>query len=135
VSEVCVRVLAGDEHFALPVSGVLSISELGEVAPVPGGPPELLGVRNLRGRVIPVIDLATMLGISDETDRKWIVVSELDGLHGGFAVTEIVDVGELGDATEEADSPYLSGAILVDGALVGVVDLAVILNALSPAAA
>ena len=57
-----VRFRVGDESFALPVGQVLEVAELGSLAPVPGAPPSVLGVRNLRGQVLPVIDLAGVLG-------------------------------------------------------------------------
>ena len=132
MSRVHVRVLAGGEHYALPVTGVLEIADTGKVTPVPGAPPGVLGVRNLRGQVIPVIDLATMLGLSDDAESERIVVTEDGSLRAALAVTSTVDVGELGAATEEVESPYLSGAILVDGALVGIVDVPALLAATAP---
>jgi purine-binding chemotaxis protein CheW len=132
MSAVHVRVIAGGEHYALPVGDVLEISEVGEVSPVPGAPPTLTGVRNLRGQVLPVIDLATVLGLGDEADRERIVVTEDRGRRGALAVTEIVDVGELGETTAEAESPYVSGSLLVDGVLVGVLDVGAVLDALTP---
>jgi len=135
MTAVHVRVIAGGEHYALPVDQVLEISELGEIAPVPGAPPEVMGVRNLRGQVIPVVDLATVLGVGDDAERERIVVTEVLGRRGGLAVTEIVDVGELGEENSEVESPYLSGAVLEGGDLVGIVDGAAILDAITPAAA
>jgi purine-binding chemotaxis protein CheW len=132
MSRVHVRVLAGGEHYALPVTAVLEIADTGQVTPVPGAPAGVLGVRNLRGQVIPVIDLATMLGLSDEAESERIVVTEDGSLRAALAVTATVDVGELGAATEEVESPYLSGAILVDGALVGIVDVPALLAATAP---
>jgi purine-binding chemotaxis protein CheW len=135
MSAVYVRVIAGREHYAIPVDQVLEISELGNVSPVPGAGPELMGVRNLRGSVVPVIDLATALGLADDTGRGRIVVTEAGGTRGGLAVTEIVDVGELPEATEEAESRHLDGAVLVDGQLVGVIDVGAVLGATTGAAA
>lgn len=132
MSRVHVRVLAGGEHYALPVEEVLEIAELGQVTPVPGAPSGVLGVRNLRGQVIPVIDLATMLGLSSEDGNERIVVAEDSGRRAALAVTATVDVGELGAATEEVDSSYLSGAVLVDGALVGIVDVPAVLAVVAP---
>jgi purine-binding chemotaxis protein CheW len=132
MSRVHVRVLAGGEHYALPVSAVLEIAELGHVTPVPGAPSGVLGVRNLRGQVIPVIDLATMLGLSADDASERIVVTE-DGTHrAALAVTDTVDVGELGAATEQVESHYLSGALLVEDALVGLVDVPALLAAVAP---
>jgi chemotaxis signal transduction protein len=132
MSDVHVRVRVGGEDYALRVDGVLEIGELGEVSPIPGARPEVLGVRNLRGQVIPVFDLATLfaLGGAGEPDR--IVVVEDGDLRAGFAVEGIVDVGALPDATAAAESDYLSGATLIEGALVGVIDLPAVLEALAP---
>jgi purine-binding chemotaxis protein CheW len=132
MSRVHVRVVAGGEHYALPVEAVLEITEIGQVTPVPGAPSGVLGVRNLRGQVIPVIDLATVLGLSGEVESERIVVTEDGDLRAALAVTSTDDVGELGAATEEVESPYLSGAILVEDALVGIVDVPALLAAVSP---
>jgi purine-binding chemotaxis protein CheW len=131
MSTVHIRVIAAAEHYAIPVDQVLEVSEFGDVAPVPGAPPEVVGVRNLRGQVIPVIDLATVLGLSDDAERQRIVITEVGARRGGLAVTEIVDVGELAEATERPESPYLAGAVLADGALVGVIDVPALMNAVS----
>lgn len=47
----------GDEEYGLPVSAVNSIIRFEEPTPVPRSPSAVLGVVNLRGRVIPVVDL------------------------------------------------------------------------------
>jgi len=132
MNRVHVRVLAGGEHYALPVTAVLEIAEFGQVTPVPGAPSGVLGVRNLRGQVIPVIDLATMLGLAPDAESERIVVADDGSRRAALAVTATMDVGELGAATEEVESPYLSGAVLVDGALVGIVDVEALLAAVAP---
>jgi purine-binding chemotaxis protein CheW len=132
MNRVHVRVLAGGEHYALPVTAVLEIAEFGQVTPVPGAPSGVLGVRNLRGQVIPVIDLATMLGLAPDGESERIVVADDGSRRAALAVTATMDVGELGAATEEVESPYLSGAVLVDGALVGIVDVEALLAAVAP---
>jgi purine-binding chemotaxis protein CheW len=132
MSRVHVRVLAGGEHYALPVAAVIEIAELGQVTPVPGAPSGVLGVRNLRGQVIPVIDLATMLDLSADAESQRIVVAEDGSRRAALAVTDTVDVGELGPATEEVESSFLSGAILVGDALVGIVDVPALLAAVAP---
>jgi purine-binding chemotaxis protein CheW len=128
---VHVRVLAGREHYAIPVDSVLEIAEHSQISEVPGAPAEVLGVRNLRGQVIPVIDLAASLGLTS-SEKERIVVVDDGGRLAGLAVDAVVDVGALGEVTEEVDSPYLRGALLVDGALVGVIDIAALFARLSP---
>jgi chemotaxis signal transduction protein len=132
MTAVHVRVLAGGEHYAIPVDDVLEIADHGEVSEVPGAPPEVLGVRNLRGQVIPVIDLAGALDLRGSSDRDRIVVVEDSGRLAGLAVDGVVDVGALGAATEEVESPYLRGGLLVEGALVGVIDIAALFARVAP---
>ena len=51
----------GEEHYGLPVSSVVSIVRYETTTPVPRSPEAVLGVVNLRGRVLPVIDLGLRL--------------------------------------------------------------------------
>jgi chemotaxis signal transduction protein len=130
VSGVHVRVGVGREQYALPVETVLEVVEHGELTPVPGSRAEIIGVFNLRGRVIPVIALATILGLPAEEPER-IVVVEHDERSAGLAVDAVIDVGELPAASEQVDSPYLTGAVLLDGTLVGVLDAAAVLASVS----
>ena len=119
-----VRFRVGSENYALPVAQVLEVADLGQLAPVPGSPPAVLGVRNLRGQVLPVIDLATVLGTGRDGPAEKLVITEEAGRRAGLAIDEVTDVGELGGPVQETDSPFLSGSMLVEGELVGIVDVA-----------
>src|SRR5262245_19962235 len=54
-------------EFALPIEDIAEILQMVLITPVPEVPPWVAGVVNLRGRVIPVIDLRTRLGIEPRT--------------------------------------------------------------------
>jgi purine-binding chemotaxis protein CheW len=119
-----VRFRVGNESFALPVTQVLEVADLDALAPVPGAPPSVLGVRNLRGRVLPVIDLATVLGTPrGDTPAEKLVITEEAGRRAGLAIDQVTDVGELTGPMQETDSPFLSGSTLAEGELVGIVDV------------
>jgi chemotaxis signal transduction protein len=129
MSAVHVRVRVGGEEYALPVTAVSEVAEYAEVTPIPGSPAHVLGAINLRGQVVPVLDLATVLGTGDAaTARGRIVIAEHGGVHAGLAVEDVLDVGELADGRAEAESPYLTAASLVDGRMVGIVDVAAVLS-------
>jgi purine-binding chemotaxis protein CheW len=119
-----VRMRVGKEAYALPVEHVIEVAELGDIAPVPGAASTVLGVRNLRGQVLPVFDLAAIFGVAREGGPSRLVVAEHDGRRAGFAVDAVTDVGELPPPTEEGRSEFLRGAALDGGDLVGVVDVA-----------
>jgi purine-binding chemotaxis protein CheW len=53
----------GGERYALPLADLAGVLPLGRLTPVPGAPPELLGLINGRGRVCCVVDLARLLGL------------------------------------------------------------------------
>ena len=130
--ETCVRVRIGDEEYALPVRHVPEIAELGEITPVPGAPAAVLGIRNLRGEVLPVFDLASVLAAAGEVAPRRIVVADVDGRRCALAVDAVTEVSELDAAEEGVDSPLLEGAVLVDGRLIGLLDVPALLDALAP---
>jgi purine-binding chemotaxis protein CheW len=123
VSGVHVRLRVGGESYAFGVEHVLEVAELGEIAPVPGAPAGVLGVRNLRGQVLPVFELASVFGIKREGAARGLLVVEHEGRRAGFAIDEVVDVGVLAAPSESAESAFLHGAVLDNGELIGVVDV------------
>lgn len=130
MTPVHLLVRVGPERYALPVERVLEVVGPGDVCPVFGVPPEVLGVRNLRGQVLPVLDLGGVLGIAPARHDGPLVVVEVPPARAMLAVDELVDVGSPGDAAEDTESELLSGAVLVDGGLVGVLDLPRLLDAI-----
>jgi purine-binding chemotaxis protein CheW len=127
---VHVRLRVAGESYAVAVDSVLEVAELGEIAPVPGAHGAVLGVRNLRGEVLPVFDLAALFGIARDRPPLRLLVAEHGGKRAGFAIDEVTDVGELDAPVEETESAFLRGATLDDGVLVGVVDVARVFGAL-----
>jgi len=118
-----VLLTVGSESYALAVEDVLEVAEVEAPTPVPGSPASVLGVCNLRGNVLPVLDLGALLGGSGERGARRVVVAERGGRRAGLVVSAVTDVGELPEAREPADSPHVSGAAIVDGRLVGMLDL------------
>lgn len=134
MSVVCVRVAVAHEHYALGVEHVLEVTEPGKLTPVPGAPRQLIGIGNVRGQVVPMLSMAALLGLPEESPGR-IVVAEHGSRRAGLAVTNVLDVGELADPSHETDSPFLVGAVLLEGTLVGLLDLDAILSSTQPRAA
>jgi len=131
--DIYARVRVASESYAVPVGHVVEIRELGHGTHVPGAGPAMLGVRNVRGHVLPVADLATLLGVHSQAPATLMLVAEADGMRVGLAVDQVVDVGEMADPSEPADSSLLAGATMVGGELVGVIDVPRVLEALQRA--
>ena len=123
MSDVHVSVRLGAESYALPVTHVLEVIPRGVLSPLPGAGEHVLGVRNLRGQVVGVFNLAALLGSDggDAPDRI-CVASHTAGL-AGLAVDEVLDVGELPGEGEASDADLLARSTLANGRLVGVVDM------------
>jgi chemotaxis signal transduction protein len=111
----------------------VEIATLGDLTAVPGSPREILGVRNLRGQILPVIDLAMLLGLNAAVPPRQLLVAEAGSVKAGFAIDEVSSVGELPDPTEGAESDFLLGTMFHDGELLGVVDVPRIFGSLQRA--
>jgi purine-binding chemotaxis protein CheW len=87
----------GDEEYAIGLLRILGILECQTVTKVPTTPASIRGVINLRGRVVPLVDLSVKLGLpaSIVTKRTCIIVVELD-LDGERTV-----MGVLADAVSQ----------------------------------
>lgn len=120
---VHVRLRVAAETLAMPVGHVVEVAKLGDLEPVPRSRPEILGVSNMRGQILPVVDLALLLGIQRTAPPSRLLVGEAGDLSAGFAIDEVLEVGELADPTEETTSELLAGATLADGDLIGVIDV------------
>jgi purine-binding chemotaxis protein CheW len=123
VTPLHLLVAIGDERYAVPIQEVREVASVGELTPVPGAPRAVMGVQNLRGQVVTVVDLGALLGTSTPVARRALVVVEDGGDPVALAVDTVVDVGAV-DAQpgEDVDAP-LAGSAVVDGRLVGLLDV------------
>lgn len=83
--ETWVTFLLDSENFGLPVSHVLEILRVSEITRVPHAPHSVRGVANLRGKVLPVVDLRVRLGLQEkeiDVQSRILVVSSAGRLMG-----------------------------------------------------
>jgi len=105
------------ETYGLPVLAVREIVRLCPITPVATMPPHVRGVINLRGRVIPVVDLRVRFGlpVAPDHDRTCIVVAQVAAASGGIRPYAIVvDAVEEVTVLSEADiapPPDFGGAV------------------------
>jgi purine-binding chemotaxis protein CheW len=93
------RMRCDEQHYALELLKVQEVVRPGTLLPLRGSPRHMLGVMNLRGQVVPVLDLGVYLGrpaiVPDSATR--IVVLEENGEVLGLRVTAVEDVTNLTD--------------------------------------
>lgn len=83
-----------DEIYAISVDQVLEIIRVQPVTPVPNKPAHIKGIMNLRGKVIPVVDMRLKFALGDDstTERTCIIVVEVEHPeHGHTSAGLIVD--------------------------------------------
>lgn len=97
----------GKEEFAIPLLVVREVLGIPEITPVPQAPPHFVGIMNLRGQVISVMDLRTKLGIKpQDSSEKSIIILDLGGASLGVIVDCVNSVQNL-DAESAIEKPSL----------------------------
>ncbi len=113
----------GDEEYGLGILKVREIIGIMEITPVPHTPDYVKGVINLRGRVIPVLDLRLKFGMESKgyVDRTCVIVVEVQGQAGTIQIGMVVDsVSEvLNISAGEIEPPPSFGANIETTYLLG----------------
>ncbi|HTY35594.1 MAG TPA: chemotaxis protein CheW [Bacteroidota bacterium] len=101
----------GDEEFGIDILKVQEIIRMTDVTRVPNAPPHVEGIINLRGKVIPVIDLRSRLGMAPkEHDRRTrTVVVEVGGKVVGFVVDSMSEVLRIPRSLTEPPPSVVAG--------------------------
>lgn len=101
----------GDEEFGVDILSVQEINRMSQITKVPNTSDFIEGVINLRGRVIPVMDLRVKLGMPRKEHGKntRIVVVELKGQTIGFIVDEVSEVLRISKDITEAPPEMVGG--------------------------
>lgn len=133
----------GKEEFAIKVLSVREIMGMQEVTSVPQTPHYVKGVINLRGKVIPVIDLRLKFGLPaiEYTQRTCIIVVQIEGASGSLSMGAIVDAvsevlalhaGDIEDAPDFGDgtsAPYILGMAKLKNKVKILLDINMVLTA------
>ncbi|MFK7759279.1 MAG: chemotaxis protein CheW [Phycisphaerales bacterium] len=123
----------GNEQFAVDILSVQEINRMMELTEVPQSPPGVCGVINLRGQIVPVLDLRTRLGLEKTpySEASRIIVVEVRSTTVGFIVDEVHEVLKIERSTVEptpeittqAQSKYILGVAKLDNSLLMLLDL------------
>ncbi len=108
------------QRFGIDIMTVREIRAWSPVTRLPAVPPYVAGVVNLRGTVLPVIDLAARLGWTptDATPRNPIIVIEHEGQMRGLIVHDVADIVSI--ETESLQQPDTMGHETVTNFLAGI---------------
>lgn len=100
-----------EEEFGVDILKVQEIIRTMEITRVPRAPEFVEGVINLRGKVIPIIDLRRRFGLPtrDHDQHTRIIVIEISNMIVGFVVDSVSEVLRIPEGTVEPPPPVVSG--------------------------
>lgn len=126
----------GGELFTIDLKSVREVFTVESITPVPGMPSGFVGVTNLRGMIIPLLDLRPMFGLDAGVALQYAVVVQ----HGNWQVGVLVDkVPEIRTLTKdqflpapvgtgEGAVPFVSSVVKMEDRLRGVLETSMMLS-------
>lgn len=132
-TEIYAIVLIGGIQYAIDIKYIAEFSHLNQCVPLPCCPPYILGVVNLRGEIIAVVDMCPLLKIQNIVDRQEMVILQSESKKIALAVQKVLDfryfdrrsILEIQDAEEQ--HAQCKSLLKVDGGVAGVLDIEAIL--------
>ncbi|MBA2861943.1 chemotaxis protein CheW [Methanococcus maripaludis] len=134
VPKVVVFKLASNEY-CLRVTGVREVLKLQDITSIPNTPSYIVGVTNIRGEIMPIIDLRKKLNlfedVADEDSEKLVMVVEIDGVPIGILVDSVSDVMQISSEQIEdiegikknASGEYIEGIAKIGNRLIIILDI------------
>lgn len=132
-AEELVAFRIGGQDFCVDIMSVREIRGWTPATPIPHAPKFVRGVINLRGTVLPIIDLAHRFGlpIIDPTDRHAIIVTQIGDQLAGLLVDAVSDILSTDDGaiqpTPEVASTmaksFVRGVLAMDGRMISIITL------------
>ncbi|MEL6644658.1 MAG: chemotaxis protein CheW [Pseudomonadota bacterium] len=126
----------GENEYSVDIMAVREIRGWTRATSLPHAPSYVRGVINLRGAVLPVIDLALRLGldVEDPTERNVIIVVDVDGRTIGLRVDAVSDIlafpksalQEPPEMAADRGQAFIKSLTIVDGRMIRILDLSAV---------
>jgi purine-binding chemotaxis protein CheW len=102
-----------DEEYGIKIDNVQEINRMTEVTKIPNGPYYIEGIVNLRGNIIPALDLRRLFKLSEKqlTDATRIIIADFNGKRTGIIVDSVSEVLRFEKKLIEAPTEILSNGI------------------------
>lgn len=122
----------GSERYAVPLSCVRELGRVPTITPVPRLPAFVAGVANLRGNVLGLIDLRTVVGaqgVADDTSGRRMMVLQVAGVTAGVLVDGVEGVTDMEGEMDppvptlpDALRPFVRGHLQQGGSTIAVLE-------------
>ena len=129
-----ISIAIGNDQYGIDIMSVREIKEWEDVRQLPRQPEYMRGVRDLRGVVVPIIDLRCRFGqgLTECTPTHVIVIVQMEDRQIGLLADQVLDIVSFEQSEVQpvpsvgrnARTRFLSGLVTVDGAMIALIDLA-----------
>ena len=123
----------GEQEFCVDIMAVREIRGWTRATPLPRAPGYMKGVINLRGAVLPIVDLGARFGLttSEPTARHVIMVARIGGRTVGLLVDAVSDIIQLTDeqvqptpdVASDHVKTFVKGIFAIDGRMISLIEL------------
>ncbi len=127
----------GKEDYAIPLLMVREVISVPETTPIPKSPIHFLGIMNLRGQVISVVDLRKKLKVDAKQDKEEaVIIVDIGGMNIGVVVDSINrvlafssdEVSEMPEVEHQVNTHYIFGVYKKENSLTVLLDIAKVLD-------
>lgn len=140
-----ISVRIGEQDYAIDIMAVREIRGWTAATPLPHAPPHVLGMMNLRGAILPVIDLGARLGLgaAETSSSSVVVVAQIGEAQVGLVVDAVCDILTVTEGLIKAapdvgsaeSRVFVRGVMTTDAGIVSLLSLDNVIPADLPAAA
>jgi purine-binding chemotaxis protein CheW len=120
-----------EDLYALPLHAVREVLAAPEATRLPGAPPAALGVFNLRGEVVPMLDTAALLGLEPGAASEWVAVTDTSAGPAGLTALRLPQRARLGDRAGASKLPATVGRFAVGERVATLIDVDALVGRLS----
>jgi purine-binding chemotaxis protein CheW len=127
----------GSEDYAIPLLMVREVISIPDTTPIPKSPPHFVGIMNLRGQVISIVDLRKKLKVETRQDKEEaVIIVDIGGMNIGVVVDSInkvlafssEDVSEVPEVEHQVNTNYIFGVYKKENSLTVLLDIAKVLD-------
>lgn len=127
----------GKEDYAIPLLMVREVISVPDTTPIPKSPGHFLGIMNLRGQVISVVDLRKKLKVETKQDNEEaVIIVDIGGMNIGVVVDSInkvlafssEEVSDMPEVENQMNTHYIFGVYKKENSLTILLDIAKVLD-------
>lgn len=127
----------GNEDYAIPLLMVREVISVPDTTPIPKSPSHFLGIMNLRGQVISVVDLRKKMKVEARQDKEEaVIIVDIGGMNIGVVVDSInkvlafssEEVSEMPEIESQINTHFIFGVYKKESSLTVLLDIAKVLD-------